>query len=146
MACCSSVQYCTVLCSEVALFRKPFGIGHMYIYNFLLRMADTMTFQNINLSFGDTLYIWSVRLVGQSIKGCDFYEMWISLPRSKDSVSFLKQIREDSGPTIVATLKSEERSELHHICAECEACPALLLLRCRSPPSGGSATTPLTYR
>jgi hypothetical protein len=37
---------CTVysgLYSEIALSRKPFGIGHVYIYTFLLRMADTMT-------------------------------------------------------------------------------------------------------
>jgi hypothetical protein len=41
-----SVQY-----SEIALSQKPFGIGHMYIYNFLLRMADTITSQNIDLYF-----------------------------------------------------------------------------------------------
>jgi hypothetical protein len=42
--------------SEIALSRKPFGIGHMYIYIFLLRMADTVTSQNIDLSSWDTLY------------------------------------------------------------------------------------------
>jgi hypothetical protein len=42
--------------SEIALPRKPFGIGHMYIYTFLFRMADTMTSQNIDLSFWDTPY------------------------------------------------------------------------------------------
>jgi hypothetical protein len=37
--------YSTVLYSEIALSRKPFGIGHMYIYTCLLRMTDrTMTF------------------------------------------------------------------------------------------------------
>jgi hypothetical protein len=46
-----SVQY-----SEIALSRKQFGIGHMYIYNFLLRMTDTMTSQNIDLFSSDTLY------------------------------------------------------------------------------------------
>jgi hypothetical protein len=30
-----------VLYSEIALSREPFGIGHMYIYIFLLRMTDT---------------------------------------------------------------------------------------------------------
>jgi hypothetical protein len=40
---------CTVY-SEIALSRKPSGIGHMYIYTFLLRMADAMTSQNIGLS------------------------------------------------------------------------------------------------
>jgi hypothetical protein len=43
------------LYSEIALSRKPFGIGHMYIYTFLLRMTDTMTSQNIDLSSWDTL-------------------------------------------------------------------------------------------
>jgi hypothetical protein len=50
---------CTVyseLYSEIALSRKPFGIGHMYIYTFLLRMTDTMTSQNIDLSSWDILY------------------------------------------------------------------------------------------
>jgi hypothetical protein len=46
-----SVQY-----SEIALSRKQFGIGHMYIYTFLLRMTDTMTSQNIDLSSWDTVY------------------------------------------------------------------------------------------
>jgi hypothetical protein len=34
----------SILYSEIALSRKPFGIGHMYIHAFLLRMADTVTF------------------------------------------------------------------------------------------------------
>jgi hypothetical protein len=46
-----------LLYSETALSRKPFGIGHMYIYTLLLRMTDTMTSQNIDLSSWDTLYI-----------------------------------------------------------------------------------------
>jgi hypothetical protein len=48
---------CTVysaLYGEIALSRKQCGIGHMYIYIFLLRMADTMTSQNIDLSPWDT--------------------------------------------------------------------------------------------
>jgi hypothetical protein len=44
------------LYSEVALSRKPFGIGHTYIYTFLLRMTDTVTSQNIDVSSCDTLY------------------------------------------------------------------------------------------
>jgi hypothetical protein len=44
------------LYSKIALSRKPFGIGHMYIYTFLLRMTDTMTSQNIDLFSWDTLY------------------------------------------------------------------------------------------
>jgi hypothetical protein len=43
--------------SEIALSGKPFGIGHMYIYKFLLRMTNTMTSQNIELSTWDTLYM-----------------------------------------------------------------------------------------
>jgi hypothetical protein len=46
-----SIQY-----SEIAPSRKPFGIGHMYIYIFFLRMTDTVTSQNIDLSSGDILY------------------------------------------------------------------------------------------
>jgi hypothetical protein len=41
---------------EIALSRKPFGIAHMYIYTFLLRMAYTMTSQNIDLSSWNILY------------------------------------------------------------------------------------------
>jgi hypothetical protein len=44
------------LYSEIALSRKPLGIGHVYIYNFLLRITDTMTSQYIQLSSWDTLY------------------------------------------------------------------------------------------
>jgi hypothetical protein len=46
------------LYSEIALSRKPFGIGHMYIYTFffLLRVTYTMTSQNIDLPYCDTLY------------------------------------------------------------------------------------------
>jgi hypothetical protein len=46
----------SVLHSETAVSRKPLGIGHMYIYTFLLRMTDTVTFQNIDLSSRDILY------------------------------------------------------------------------------------------
>jgi hypothetical protein len=46
----------SVLYSEISLSQKPFGIGHIYIYTFLLRMADTMTSQNIDLSSWDILY------------------------------------------------------------------------------------------
>jgi hypothetical protein len=35
---------------------KPFGMGHLYIYHFLLRMTDAMTSQNIDLRSWDTLY------------------------------------------------------------------------------------------
>jgi hypothetical protein len=46
----------SVLYSEIALSRKQFGIGHMYIYIFLFRMTDTVTSRNIDLSSWDTLY------------------------------------------------------------------------------------------
>jgi hypothetical protein len=39
----------------MALSRKPFGTGHMYMYTCLLRMTDTMTSQNIDLSS------WNIR-------------------------------------------------------------------------------------
>jgi hypothetical protein len=41
----------------MALSRKPFGIGNMYIYTFLLRMTDSVTYQNIDRSLWDILYI-----------------------------------------------------------------------------------------
>jgi hypothetical protein len=41
---------------EIVISRKPFRIGHMYIYIILLRMTDTVTSQNIELSSWDTLY------------------------------------------------------------------------------------------
>jgi hypothetical protein len=44
------------LYSEIALSWKPFGIGHMYIYTFLLRMTDTVTSHNIDLSSWDILF------------------------------------------------------------------------------------------
>jgi hypothetical protein len=42
--------------TKIALSRKPFGIGHMFIQSFLLRMTDTMTSQNTDLSSWDILY------------------------------------------------------------------------------------------
>jgi ABC-type polysaccharide/polyol phosphate export permease len=53
MACCSSVLY-----SERALSRKPFGIGLMCISTFLFRMTDTMTSQNIDLFSWNPLYVY----------------------------------------------------------------------------------------
>jgi hypothetical protein len=43
------------LYSEIALSRKSFGIAHVYIYTFLLRMTDSMTPENTDLSSWDTL-------------------------------------------------------------------------------------------
>jgi hypothetical protein len=45
--------------SEISRSRKTFGIGHMYMYTFLVRMTDTMTSQNTDLSSWDYLYISS---------------------------------------------------------------------------------------
>jgi cytochrome b subunit of formate dehydrogenase len=50
----------STLHSEIALSRKPFGIGHMYIYTFWFRMTDTMTSLNTDRSFWDTPYIQRV--------------------------------------------------------------------------------------
>jgi hypothetical protein len=63
----------SVLYSEIALSRKPFGIGHTYIYMviFLIRMTDTMTFQNIYLSSWDTLY--AICTVCASVKHAKLY-------------------------------------------------------------------------
>jgi hypothetical protein len=44
----------SVLSGETALSQKPFGIGHVHIH-FLLRMTDTMTSQNTDLSSWDIL-------------------------------------------------------------------------------------------
>ena len=54
-----SISLSTILklYNETALSRKPFAIGHMYIYTFLLRMTSAMTSQNIDFSSWDTLYI-----------------------------------------------------------------------------------------
>jgi hypothetical protein len=57
---------CTVysgLYSEIAVSRKPFGIGHMHIYTFLLRMTDTVTSQNTDLSSWDTPYNLDTEIV-----------------------------------------------------------------------------------
>jgi hypothetical protein len=43
--------------SEIALSWKLFRIGHMYIYNLLLRMTNTMASQNIDFTSWDTLYM-----------------------------------------------------------------------------------------
>ena len=45
-----------LLYSEMVLSWKPFAIGHVYIYTFLLRMTDTVISQNTDISFWDTLY------------------------------------------------------------------------------------------
>jgi hypothetical protein len=49
------------LYSEIALSRKPFGIGHTYIYTFLLRMTDTVASQNVDLSSWGNVYTESSR-------------------------------------------------------------------------------------
>jgi hypothetical protein len=54
----------SVLYSEIALFRKPFGIGHMYIYIFLLRMTDTVTSHNIDVSSLGILYTFYINNEG----------------------------------------------------------------------------------
>ena len=47
------VQRSPTTTTQIALSRKPFGIGHIYVN---IRMTDTMTSQNIDLSSWDTLY------------------------------------------------------------------------------------------
>jgi hypothetical protein len=63
----SSLSAILELYSEIALSRKAFGIGHVYIYTFLLRMTDTMTCQNIDLSSWDIMYdniVWRLTYCG----------------------------------------------------------------------------------
>jgi hypothetical protein len=45
------------LYSEIALCRKPFGIGQMYIYSFLLRMTDIKASEKNDSSSWNILYI-----------------------------------------------------------------------------------------
>jgi hypothetical protein len=44
------------LYSEIIARRKAFGIGHMYVFTFLLRMTYTMTSRNIEFSSWDIQY------------------------------------------------------------------------------------------
>jgi hypothetical protein len=53
----SSLSIILQLYIQIAPSRKPFGIGHMFIYTFFLRMIDTMISQNVDLSSMDTLYM-----------------------------------------------------------------------------------------
>jgi hypothetical protein len=58
---------CSVLYSEIVLSRKVFGIGHMYIYNFLLGMTDNMTSQNNDFSSWDTCISARPNVLGSSL-------------------------------------------------------------------------------
>jgi hypothetical protein len=49
--------------SEIALSRKSFGRGHMYIYTFLLRITDTMTSKIIDFPSWETLHIGLLALL-----------------------------------------------------------------------------------
>jgi hypothetical protein len=60
------------LYSEIAVSRKPFGTGHMYIYTFLLRMTNTMTSKNSDLSPG-TLCIIITILTKRCLSRCNEY-------------------------------------------------------------------------
>jgi hypothetical protein len=46
-----------------------FGIEHMYIYTLLLRIIDTVTSQNIDLSSWDILYIACVSYDSKNKEG-----------------------------------------------------------------------------
>jgi hypothetical protein len=72
---CSVARLYSVLYSEIVLSRKQFEIGHMCIYIFfffLLRIADTMTSQNTDISFWDTLYN-KQKLPVEVKEKCEFY-------------------------------------------------------------------------
>jgi hypothetical protein len=66
------------LYSETALSRKPFWIGHMYIYTFLLRVTDTMTSKNIYLCSWDILYMFGV--VGPDFSNSGPYKLCFLFP------------------------------------------------------------------
>jgi hypothetical protein len=51
------------LYSEIAVSRKPFGIGHMYMYSFLFRMADSNASQNVDISFWDSPQVFRATAV-----------------------------------------------------------------------------------
>jgi hypothetical protein len=77
----------SVLYSEIAQSRKPFGREHMYIYTFLLRMADTMTSQNI--------YIFSCNTLCKLL--CEAFSAVAGMPRHStflpnSALSYLKCI------------------------------------------------------
>jgi len=55
-----------LLYDQIVLSRKQFAIEHMNIYTFLLRMTDTLTSQNNDLSSWDTLYMGWDSVVGIS--------------------------------------------------------------------------------
>jgi hypothetical protein len=55
----------SVLYSEITLSRKPFGIGHMYIYTSLLRTTDIMTSSILTLPPGTPCIMRDDRLGGQ---------------------------------------------------------------------------------
>jgi hypothetical protein len=46
----------SVLYSEIAPSRKPFGIGHIYIHTFFSRITDAIFPQKIDISFWNILY------------------------------------------------------------------------------------------
>jgi hypothetical protein len=61
--CCSSECILTFLYvgdNRIALSRKPFEIGHVHIHS-LLKMIDTMTSQNTDLSSWDILDLHKLR-------------------------------------------------------------------------------------
>jgi hypothetical protein len=58
-----------LLYSEIVKSRKPFGIGHMYIYTFLLRMTDTVTSQNIETFPPGTLCVYAREREGRESGG-----------------------------------------------------------------------------
>jgi hypothetical protein len=91
----------SVLYSEITVSRKPFGIGHMYIYNLLLKMSDTLTSQNINISSWDTLYTNNRTFVSRKFgyqpgSGKAVIELHFLQPREagplKDNIMFHKNL------------------------------------------------------
>jgi hypothetical protein len=70
----------SVLYSEIALSRKTFGIGHMYTHISVLRMTDTMTSQNTDLSSWDILYLYIASYV-QKCTQVFIYRVFVTVVR-----------------------------------------------------------------
>jgi hypothetical protein len=85
---------CTVyseLYSEIALSRKPFGIGHTYIYSSLLRMTDTVTSLLLGYSVYDCIKRTDSAVTGkrQQCTLCTVYAYW----KPSDKITVLSEAR-----------------------------------------------------
>jgi hypothetical protein len=61
---------------EIALSRKPFGIGHVYVSSFLIKMTDTMTSQNIDPTSWDICIMVNIRKAESRVEIADQCATW----------------------------------------------------------------------